>query len=28
VKVPEPLREKFPELEKISSEGKREPKLF
>jgi len=28
VKVPETLREKFPELEKIASEGKREPKLF
>ena len=28
VKVPEPLREKFPELEKIASEGAREPKLF
>jgi uncharacterized protein YecE (DUF72 family) len=28
VKVPEPLRERFPELEKIASEGKREPKLF
>jgi uncharacterized protein YecE (DUF72 family) len=28
VKVPDPLREKFPELEKIASEGAREPKLF
>ena len=28
VKVPEPLREKFPELEAIASEGARAPKLF
>jgi uncharacterized protein YecE (DUF72 family) len=28
VKVPEPLREKYPELEKIASEGPKEPKLF
>lgn len=28
VKVPEPLREKYPELEKITSEGVREPRLF
>jgi uncharacterized protein YecE (DUF72 family) len=28
VKVPEPLREKYPELEKIASEGPREPRLF
>jgi uncharacterized protein YecE (DUF72 family) len=28
VKVPEPLREKYPELEKISSEGPLEPRLF
>jgi len=28
VKVPEPLREKYPELEKIASEGLREPRLF
>jgi uncharacterized protein YecE (DUF72 family) len=28
VKVPEPLRVKYPELEKISSEGPREPTLF
>jgi uncharacterized protein YecE (DUF72 family) len=28
VKVPEPLREKYPELEKIASEGPVEPKLF
>jgi uncharacterized protein YecE (DUF72 family) len=26
--VPEPLREKYPELEKIASEGPREPRLF
>jgi uncharacterized protein YecE (DUF72 family) len=28
VKVPEPLRVKYPELEKIASEGPREPTLF
>ncbi len=28
VKVPEPLRVKYPELEKIASEGPREPRLF
>jgi len=28
VKVPEPLREKYPELEKIASEPAREPRLF
>jgi hypothetical protein len=28
VKVPEPLREKYPQLEKIASEGPREPRLF
>ena len=28
VKVPEPLREKYPELEQVASEGPREPKLF
>jgi uncharacterized protein YecE (DUF72 family) len=28
VKVPEQLRERFPELEKIADEGPREPKLF
>ena len=28
VKVPEPLRVKYPELEKIASEGSREPTLF
>ena len=28
VKVPEPLREKYPELEEIASEGPKEPKLF
>jgi len=28
VKVPEPLREKYPELEKIASEAAREPRLF
>ncbi len=28
VKVPEPLRAKYPELEKIASEGVKEPKLF
>ena len=28
VKVPEPLREKYPELEKIASEGVKEPRLF
>jgi len=28
VKVPEPLREKYPELEKIADEAPREPKLF
>jgi len=28
VKVPEPLREKYPQLEKIASEGTREPRLF
>jgi uncharacterized protein YecE (DUF72 family) len=28
VKVPEPLREKYPELERIASEGPREPRLF
>ena len=28
VKVPEPLRVHYPELEKIASEGPREPKLF
>jgi uncharacterized protein YecE (DUF72 family) len=28
VKVPEPLRMQYPELEKIASEGPREPKLF
>jgi uncharacterized protein YecE (DUF72 family) len=28
VKVPEPLREKYPELEKIASEKPREPRLF
>jgi uncharacterized protein YecE (DUF72 family) len=28
VKVPEPLRAKYPELEKIASEGPREPTLF
>lgn len=28
VNVPEPLREKYPEMEKIASEGPREPKLF
>ena len=28
VKVPEPLRLKYPELEKIASEGPREPRLF
>jgi uncharacterized protein YecE (DUF72 family) len=28
VKVPEPLREKYPELEQIASEGPREPRLF
>jgi len=28
VKLPEPLREKFPELEAIASEAAREPKLF
>ncbi|HLK05698.1 MAG TPA: DUF72 domain-containing protein [Candidatus Acidoferrum sp.] len=28
VKVPEPLREKYPELETIASEGPEEPKLF
>ncbi|HEY1423303.1 MAG TPA: DUF72 domain-containing protein [Candidatus Acidoferrum sp.] len=28
VKVPEPLREKYPELEKIANEGPREPRLF
>jgi uncharacterized protein YecE (DUF72 family) len=28
VKVPEPLRQKFPELDKIASEGPKEPTLF
>jgi uncharacterized protein YecE (DUF72 family) len=28
VKVPEPLREKYPELERIADEAAREPKLF
>jgi uncharacterized protein YecE (DUF72 family) len=28
VKVPEPLLERYPELEKISSEGPLEPRLF
>jgi uncharacterized protein YecE (DUF72 family) len=28
VKVPEPLRERYPELEKIASEGPKEPTLF
>ena len=28
VKVPEPLREKFPELERIANEGERERRLF
>ncbi len=28
VRVPEPLREKYPELEKIASEAAREPRLF
>jgi len=28
VKVPEPLRIKYPELEMIASEGPREPTLF
>jgi uncharacterized protein YecE (DUF72 family) len=28
VKVPEPLREKYPELERIASEGPKEPRLF
>jgi len=28
VKVPEPLRERYPELEKIASQGPKEPKLF
>jgi uncharacterized protein YecE (DUF72 family) len=28
VKVPEPLREKYPELEKIASEAPQEPRLF
>jgi uncharacterized protein YecE (DUF72 family) len=28
VKVPEPLRVKYPELERIASEGPREPRLF
>jgi uncharacterized protein YecE (DUF72 family) len=28
VKVPEPLREKYPDLEKIADEAAREPKLF
>jgi uncharacterized protein YecE (DUF72 family) len=28
VKVPDPLREKYPELEKIAKEGPKEPRLF
>lgn len=28
VKVPEPLRKKYPELERIANEGPREPRLF
>jgi uncharacterized protein YecE (DUF72 family) len=28
MKVPEPLREKYPELERIASEGPKEPRLF
>jgi uncharacterized protein YecE (DUF72 family) len=28
VKVPEPLREKYPELQRIADEAAREPKLF
>jgi len=28
VKVPEPLREHYPGLEKIASEGPKEPRLF